>query len=215
MREPPTMSNLNQRIIRITPACAGTTWRAWLGTNRIRDHPRVCGNHYLLKNGCPYILGSPPRVREPHTQICLPESFVRITPACAGTTHSAQRICQGGQDHPRVCGNHLHLLHRTTRTLGSPPRVREPHQGSGSACREDRITPACAGTTYFWHIRRAAYQDHPRVCGNHIFLPFLRVSLTGSPPRVREPRRVRSASSFANRITPACAGTTTAFVTRQ
>ena len=149
VREPPTMSNLNQRIIRITPACAGTTWRAWLGTNRIRDHPRVCGNHYLLKNGCPYILGSPPRVREPHTQICLPESFVRITPACAGTTHSAQRICQGGQDHPRVCGNHLHLLHRTTRTLGSPPRVREPHQGSGSACREDRITPACAGTTFF------------------------------------------------------------------
>ena len=51
---------------------------------------------------------------------------IRITPACAGTTHGCKRHNDGNGDHPRVCGNHQCTICHVLTSLGSPPRVREP-----------------------------------------------------------------------------------------
>ena len=46
------------------------------------------------------------------------------------------------------------------------------------------------------------------MCGNDIGVPYRKIAEKGSPPLVRERPLTRFTSSSANRITPACAGTT-------
>ena len=91
---------------------------------------------------------------------------------------------------------------------GSPPRVREPLLEPQGIDGQRRITPACAGTTWTWHINCTRFRDHPRVCGNHVPSEVPMEFARGSPPRVREPRRYVDWIEEQGGITPACAGTT-------
>ena len=95
------------RVFGIIPACAGNTLRSKRQTCRMRDHPRVCGEHrvgeYLETDGP----GSSPRVRETqlcHLQGCNPRGII---PACAGNTSANNDEYLLMRDHPRVCGKHL------------------------------------------------------------------------------------------------------------
>ena len=99
--------------------------------------------------------------------------------------------------------------------MGSPPRVREPHDGLcyGDLC--GRITPACAGTTLQREPSQPVGGDHPRVCGNHWKSVGTLLGNKGSPPRVREPHDLMYAAIYKLRITPACAGTTSSIRTTQ
>ena len=112
------------------------------------------------------------------------------------------------QDHPRVCGNHSKALKAATPRWGSPPRVREPLKATEYGTLYERITPACAGTTFILALLAYSSQDHPRVCGNHLQKSDARRLLLGSPPRVREPPYQRFDIFGRLGITPACAGTT-------
>ena len=114
------------RFCGITPACAGTT-----ATQRSRrafsgDHPRVCGNHSSNQPNHVSAWGSPPRVREPRDYMANVMHQMRITPACAGTTRNCLAADGRGEDHPRVCGNHVIKTIADDAVQGSPPRVREP-----------------------------------------------------------------------------------------
>ena len=128
VREPHRSLELFSVVVRITPACAGTTSSQTVWHLSGGDHPRVCGNHQMWGKSFGYVPGSPPRVREPRLSRSLTSSPRRITPACAGTTWSRNRRRHRIQDHPRVCGNHWfsHRGHSTRE--GSPPRVREPQR---------------------------------------------------------------------------------------
>ena len=132
----------------------------------------------------------------------------RITPACAGKTHSCafcKIICQ---DHPRVCGenNTGSLMKKQSR--GSPPRVRGKHVACDYLGRFLRITPACAGKTQTWRTTLALDKDHPRVCGENHREMIVCVGERGSPPRVRGKRHTPFPDKKKSRITPACAGKT-------
>ena len=111
----------------ITPAGAGTTKDGiiWIGN----------GN------------GSPPQVRGLRIQKPKIDRMKRITPACAGTTPYSSSKSVVCKDHPRRCGdNSLNSL-CATRGKGSPPQVRGLQDGIIDDLRDDRITPAGAGTT--------------------------------------------------------------------
>ena len=90
--------------------------------------------------------------------------------------------------------------------MGSPPRARgevtlPPRLRSGA-----RITPACAGRSwwsfryYFW------WQDHPRVRGEKAGSSKEEPPATGSPPRARGEDSIRAIARLPEGITPACAG---------
>ena len=106
VREPLATAIGNALGVRITPACAGTTADSRRPLYGFEDHPRVCGNHFrdIIRNSMKR--GSPPRVREPLVAGIATIVVLRITPACAGTTHSASDASGYVEDHPRVCGNH-------------------------------------------------------------------------------------------------------------
>ena len=66
VREPPDTQAAHALLLRITPACAGTTILRLGNFLPAQDHPRVCGNHSEARSESGSLLGSPPRVREPH-----------------------------------------------------------------------------------------------------------------------------------------------------
>ncbi len=72
----------------------------------------------------------------------------------------------------------------------------------------DRITPACAGTTTASYIHLIIFQDHPRLCGDHLFFFLFSFPVKGSPPPVRGPLSFPILCGNVPGITPACAGTT-------
>ena len=131
---------------------------------------------------------------------------IRITPACAGKSCSSLSISYSTRDHPRVCGEKLHLQQGGRSNIGSPPRVRGKGGTRLYAKTKDRITPACAGKSKFFKWFISMTTDHPRVCGEKSTLPSASGCLLGSPPRVRGKVLSCSTSMPAMWITPACAG---------
>ena len=94
-------------VKRITPACAGKTWRKYFSANSAADHPRVCGENRVDETPEDWWDGSPPRVRGKPCSNSRPSTMSRITPACAGKTRFPRVGCQYPADHPRVCGENL------------------------------------------------------------------------------------------------------------
>ena len=74
------------------------------------------------------------------------------------------------------------------------------------SCR--RITPASAGKTVTWKVKKLMTGDHPRECGKNSIILAITTTLAGSPPRVREKRIAQSKDYGASGITPASAGKT-------
>ena len=129
----------------ITPACAGKSQSVNHSPENREDHPRVCGEKFVLHILTSFDKGSPPRVRGKAETLNSLTIAVRITPACAGK-RLGQIIQQiAAEDHPRVCGEKsLRAIVRAS-CLGSPPRVRGKAVSAGMFVPAGRITPACAG----------------------------------------------------------------------
>ena len=109
-----------------------------------------------------------------------------------------------------MCGENGPDAGSRFRIRGSPPRVRgKLITGSLKRCAAG-ITPACAGKTE--RATRAGFRkkDHPRVCGENPDGNWSKRPLAGSPPRVRGKRCQCGAAFRTSRITPACAGKTSA-----
>ena len=114
----------NERLRRITPACAGrSVHRATIHT-ATADHPRVCGEK----------------------SASWPAGWTRwITPACAGRSSTLWLGAIRRTDHPRVCGEKQVSPLTRQPQRGSPPRVRGEDTQVKILVKHSRITPACAG----------------------------------------------------------------------
>ena len=131
-----------------------------------------------------------------------------IIPACAGNTPS--RGWRNGQrrDHPRVCGEHLHVSGTTSKLPGSSPRVRGTRSKSRRRTATRGIIPACAGNTCLPRSSPSSIRDHPRVCGEHLINELFAGKDVGSSPRVRGTLLESSWTVRLVGIIPACAGNT-------
>ena len=112
------------------------------------------------------------------------------------------------EDHPRLRGENLNLLHTPQGFLGSPPPTRGKLFSWTRFRLNLRITPAYAGKTGIGGIFYAARKEHPRLRGENAPMDA-RISLTcGSPPPTRGKQPVLARNPAAYRITPAYAGKT-------
>ena len=96
-------------IRRFIPACAGNTLPIRTRRATAPVHPRVCGEHTILKNDHVGKYGSSPRVRGTLRERLLRFVDHRFIPACAGNTTAQHRIRSTLPVHPRVCGEHQRL----------------------------------------------------------------------------------------------------------
>ena len=69
-----------------------------------------------------------------------------------------------------------------------------------------RITPAYAGKSFHFFGSRCGCRDHPRLCGEKIFIPRKSGKTMGSPPPMRGKGCSHDAGVIDPRITPAYAG---------
>ena len=172
-------------VTRITPAYAGKS-----GLNRILqytgwDHPRVCGEKSPLGLLATVRLGSPPRMRGKDGWRWRCSIRCGITPAYAGKRAQIAFFKAAGRDHPRVCGEKKNTVRCCENCTGSPPRMR----GKGYVTSLTRcgvgITPAYAGKSGIFTCRSTRNKDHPRVCGEKLYMPCAIAPSVGSPPRMR------------------------------
>ena len=108
----------------ITPAYAGKRQKKGDLKNDTQDHPRVCGEKLAFFVFCPYVLGSPPRMRGKGKSSGSTTRIPRITPAYAGKSCTLCWSLVRLRDHPRVCGEKQYQPCTGSKQLGSPPRMR-------------------------------------------------------------------------------------------
>ena len=111
-------------------------------------------------------------------------------------------------DHPRACGENDQPWRAQVSVLGSPPRVRGKQLHPHIILTEQRITPARAGKTERDEKKDIGAEDHPRACGENLYVLHRGRQGLGSPPRVRGKPDIHNSGGYRERITPARAGKT-------
>ena len=152
--------------------------------------------------------GSSPRMRGAHLHNELRATRVRIIPAYAGSTTAFLASTPKSRDHPRVCGEHARraMLHASRR--GSSPRMRGARSSATGKRLDHGIIPAYAGSTFVGVVEMLMQVDHPRVCGEHLLVPFFLQPAEGSSPRMRGARKRLHLEGRLRGIIPAYAGST-------
>ena len=125
----------------------------------------MCGEKALSTFSSRKNSGSPPRVRGKGLERFEPLRCVGITPAYAGKSCRAVRSRWRARDHPRVCGEKTPDASSTTKSIGSPPRMRRKGHRSIHPVPQRGITPAYAGKSLRLGNNPSTSWDHPRVCG--------------------------------------------------
>ena len=180
-----TRSETAQGII---PAYAGNTSQCAALRALLRDHPRVCGEHWLPSCSRLSNWGSSPRMRGTPKRTPPPPRPPRIIPAYAGNTS--------------------HILRWRGAIMGSSPRMRGTRLKGSYHMPTFGIIPAYAGNTCPKLAASMLHRDHPRVCGEHTAsTQVLRRSL-GSSPRMRGTLLRVRAERQSTGIIPAYAGNT-------
>ena len=176
--------------------------------SRVRDHPRVCGEHSVVPLALESSAGSSPRMRGTPRYHRCPGIADGIIPAYAGNTIPPVSTPAARRDHPRVCGEHISRNMTSLLTWGSSPRMRGTLKAYNHGNRNPGIIPAYAGNTTLQSRRPDQHGDHPRVCGEHCVGVHFAFEAAGSSPRMRGTPAVVIADNPHYWIIPAYAGNT-------
>ena len=150
-------------------------------------------------------VGSPPRVRSRRCRSIRLGTPRGITSACAEQTFGLATPIRSARDHLRVCGADPDAPSGSTRTCGSPPRVRSRLVARDSRAARIGITSACAEQTAWAECGAVITWDHLRVCGADRTGVVSAPSMLGSPPRVRSRPHWGQLPANSRGITSACA----------
>ena len=131
--------------IGITPAYAGKSLTDPQPVFSNQDHPRLCGEKFVMRSRRLLCLGSPPPMRGKVVQAIPDILRKRITPAYAGKRTLTCCTSPAWEDHPRLCGEKEPIEPRELRIPGSPPPMRGKAEHFPPEIMRHRITPAYAG----------------------------------------------------------------------
>ena len=131
-----------------------------------------------------------------------------IIPADAGSTFFPLIGASSTADHPRGCGEHVKTSGLAFFPSGSSPRMRGAREIICLGVAQAGIIPADAGSTTGACRAASLPTDHPRGCGEHVYMHMLWVVMQGSSPRMRGARLSWVIFLSSIRIIPADAGST-------
>ena len=137
----------HRRPVWIIPAYAGSTGFSSIRYSSAWDHPRIRGEHDVhvhLRNDIP---GSSPHTRGAPVRRHPAGGAQRIIPAYAGSTGLHVGLQVGGQDHPRIRGEHPARSRGYHEIQGSSPHTRGAPPRWPARRTRSRIIPAYAGST--------------------------------------------------------------------
>ena len=172
----------------IIPAYAGSTSSSATTRRRRRDHPRIRGEHHRLG--------------------AMVSAQRGIIPAYAGSTTGWPSTSCRWKDHPRIRGEHFMSASCCALMDGSSPHTRGALEQDLACVAESRIIPAYAGSTGTTWSAMNPTTDHPRIRGEHGFLPVGGLRASGSSPHTRGALSPCRTCRVGTRIIPAYAGST-------
>ena len=105
-------------------------------------------------------------------------------------------------------GEHPCGISRRTSRRGSSPHARGALYEYKGDKRFKRIIPACAGSTRAEPNQAREVEDHPRMRGEHFWMPLIADCMTGSSPHARGAQVQGRVPVQGQGIIPACAGST-------
>ena len=132
---------------RFIPAYVGNTATVSARSEAGTVHPRVCGEHDILKQGFQMIIGSSPRMWGTLMQIMPATGRDRFIPAYVGNTSENLIHLNELTVHPRVCGEHEIHLSPPQSGSGSSPRMWGTLLSIQCVMLTSRFIPAYVGNT--------------------------------------------------------------------
>ena len=204
-RYPPLGPAILRRII---PAYAGSTIHALMAPRRLRDHPRIRGEHWSTTIVRVTAAGSSPHTRGAPQSVSQSCRVGGIIPAYAGSTSPPSQWVGRRPDHPRIRGEHTRVPETETRSPGSSPHTRGALFAAAQIHALLRIIPAYAGSTAHLHLGEIEFWDHPRIRGEHRQCAAECSSSTGSSPHTRGALAADLLHCRQAGIIPAYAGST-------
>ena len=219
----------NHEPVRIIPAYAGSTRYRVRPSSRMKDHPRIRGEHRPRGFRSAPGPGSSPHTRGAPSRSCSRRHPRGIIPAYAGSTpaNPGGGGRRGGSS-PHTRGAPPQLVDEPSRAriipayAGSTTRRSSPWPTRGGSsphtrgARADcldrdgfrRIIPAYAGSTRADPCIAELPEDHPRIRGEHVVADTLLENLNGSSPHTRGAPHEGVHLARRPRIIPAYAGST-------
>ena len=194
----------------IIPAYAGSTTRVRRIWTRLRDHPRIRGEHLMARVWKIFGMGSSPHTRGARIHPADFQQRQGIIPAYAGSTRSNCRPRLSSRDHPRIRGEHVEVTSETFVIWGSSPHTRGAPRDWARALHGTGIIPAYAGSTAYCFLAVMLRRDHPRIRGEHTGIKVEDFSRWGSSPHTRGAPETNDNTAVAMGIIPAYAGSTPA-----
>ena len=152
---------------RLIPACAGSTTSPQASSMRTRAHPRMRGEHLSWIVALDRSSGSSPHARGARQCACERDSWAGLIPACAGSTGCRTAAASSGWAHPRMRGEHNPALTTGVKAMGSSPHARGALVRRVRDDADERLIPACAGSTLRPAPRAVRGPAHPRMRGEH------------------------------------------------
>ncbi len=195
-------------VVRLIPACAGSTRGVPPRGRTDRAHPRMRGEHLKRLEQHIAARGSSPHARGAPALARPDAPAAGLIPACAGSTSPTPPHDQKPGARPRMRGEHKTATAVLPVFSGSSPHAR----GARRTCEPDGpdrgLIPACAGSTPRSTASRRPRRAHPRVRGEHRSARAMAAVWVGSSPRARGARASAAPSLSSGGLIPACAGST-------
>ena len=133
-----------------------------------------------------------------------------IIPAHAGNTSACRHSALIAGDHPRACGEHGVTPVPVAMGPGSSPRMWGTRADWVKETQTLGIIPAHAGNTPAHRPSERGKWDHPRACGEHLYVFHVDFTGWGSSPRMRGTHVIALEMVMPAGIIPAHAGNTKA-----
>ena len=153
------------KLVGSSPHTRGARPRAGSARGARADHPRIRGEHIEEKTSGPAARGSSPHTRGAPGLSPRWSGWRRIIPAYAGSTTSRLPRPLPETDHPRIRGEHFHIVRQSEASGGSSPHTR-------GARDQDQC-------------RDRSGRDHPRIRGEHLECRTEAIDNSGSSPHTR------------------------------
>ena len=166
-RGTPAVNIVRDETTRFIPACAGNTWAIRQRDGPRAVHPRLRGEHPILRLWALSRTGSSPPARGTQVRDTVVSRPPRFIPACAGNTSVPRNPNVTVAVHPRLRGEHPECLAGQSRADGSSPPARGTLAALTATSYKYRFIPACAGNTRTAQQGRCGETVHPRLRGEH------------------------------------------------
>ncbi len=207
-RGAPTIGGAAAAWGRLIPACAGSTHHHRAGYPLHTAHPRLRGEHFRVLKPGGTLIGSSPPARGAPPRDHLQARQVGLIPACAGSTHLHYQLALSTPAHPRLRGEHQHIVEDLVRVAGSSPPARGARERQVVENGQSRLIPACAGSTRYRCCAGWCTGAHPRLRGEHFLSASLQPRHGGSSPPARGAPVDKLPTGCVFGLIPACAGST-------